>query len=193
MVDVGKKIKAARQKKGMSQEELARFVGTTKSAVSRYEGGKRQPRFDQLQRIAAVLGVPIHDLMGLTPFMKENVTPPDGPTMAEIEREAAAQGMTVTEYLLSKPETEELGRRFAAHDARLSRFLQFSPPPKYRIAAALDQLNDEGQEKAAERVEELTEVPKYQRAGPPESTETAPGTDTTQPPNASQGPQDGQE
>lgn len=35
--------------------------------------------------------------------------------------------------------------------------------PKDRIDAALDQLNDEGQEKAAERVEELTEIPKYQK------------------------------
>lgn len=35
--------------------------------------------------------------------------------------------------------------------------------PKDRIDAALDRLNDEGQEKAAERVEELTEIPKYQK------------------------------
>ena len=34
---------------------------------------------------------------------------------------------------------------------------------KDRIDAALDRLNDEGQEKAAERVEELTEIPKYQK------------------------------
>lgn len=35
--------------------------------------------------------------------------------------------------------------------------------PKGRIDAALDRLNNEGQEKAAERVEELTEIPKYQK------------------------------
>lgn len=35
--------------------------------------------------------------------------------------------------------------------------------PKGRIDAALDRLNDEGQEKAAERVEELTEIPKYKK------------------------------
>lgn len=34
---------------------------------------------------------------------------------------------------------------------------------KDRIDAALDRLNDEGQAKAAERVEELTEIPKYQK------------------------------
>lgn len=35
--------------------------------------------------------------------------------------------------------------------------------PKDRIDAALDRLNDEGQAIAAERVEELTEIPKYQK------------------------------
>lgn len=34
--------------------------------------------------------------------------------------------------------------------------------PKIRVAAAMDKLNEAGQKKAAERVEELTEVPKYQ-------------------------------
>lgn len=34
---------------------------------------------------------------------------------------------------------------------------------KQRILSAFDQLNDEGQGKAVERVEELTEIPKYQK------------------------------
>lgn len=63
MVDIGKRIKAARQKAGMSQEELAQAIGSTKSAVSRYEAGKRQPSYDQLQRIAAALGVPVQELI----------------------------------------------------------------------------------------------------------------------------------
>ena len=36
-------------------------------------------------------------------------------------------------------------------------------PMKQRILAAFDQLNDEGQDKAVERVEELTEIPKYKK------------------------------
>lgn len=62
MVNIGKRIKSARQKAGMSQEELAQSIGATKSAVSRYEAGKRQPSYDQLQRIAKVLGVSIYEL-----------------------------------------------------------------------------------------------------------------------------------
>ena len=54
-----------------------------------------------------------------------------------------------------------------------------------RVNAALDQLNDAGQQKAVERVEELTEIPKYQRPAPQEGGEQTPpareGKDTTPP------------
>lgn len=49
--------------------------------------------------------------------------------------------------------------------------------PRHRIVAALGKLNEEGQEKAAERVEELTEIPRYQAQEPP----TAPAQDTPAP------------
>lgn len=35
--------------------------------------------------------------------------------------------------------------------------------PKTKLNAAFDRLNEEGQKKAVERVEELTEIPKYQK------------------------------
>lgn len=48
-------------------------------------------------------------------------------------------------------------------------------PPKERIATALDKLNVEGQEKAAERVEELTEIPRYQaRKRPQDAPQSTP-------------------
>lgn len=39
-------------------------------------------------------------------------------------------------------------------------------PIKHRLLAVFDQLNDEGQTKAVERVEELTEIPKYKKDPP---------------------------
>lgn len=36
-------------------------------------------------------------------------------------------------------------------------------PIKQRLLTAFDQLNEDGQKKAVERVEELTEIPKYQK------------------------------
>ena len=63
--------------------------------------------------------------------------------------------------------------------------------PQRRIAAALDKLNEEGQEKAAERVEELTEIPRYQVQEPPTAPPQDPpapqeGKDTTSPADSPQ-------
>lgn len=43
--------------------------------------------------------------------------------------------------------------------------------PQLRIAFALEKLNDSGQQIAAARVEELTEIPKYQKTPPPDETD----------------------
>lgn len=61
---IGERIKEARQERGLSQEELAQIINSTKSAISRYESGKRQPRLDQLQRIANALNVTVGFLQG---------------------------------------------------------------------------------------------------------------------------------
>lgn len=61
-----------------------------------------------------------------------------------------------------------------------------------KLNAAFDQLNADGQQKAVERVEELTEIPRYQREKP-QDTPTAPseGKDTTSPESPSEGTQEG--
>ena len=63
--------------------------------------------------------------------------------------------------------------------------------PQRRIATALGKLNEEGQEKAAERVEELTEIPRYQVQEPPTAPPQDPpapqeGKDTTSPADSPQ-------
>lgn len=54
---IGERIKAAREKTGMTQVELGKKVGVSGVAIMRYEKGQRQPRLDQLIRIAVALGV----------------------------------------------------------------------------------------------------------------------------------------
>lgn len=61
--------------------------------------------------------------------------------------------------------------------------------PKAQVNAAMDKLNDEGQQKAVERVEELTEIPRYQATPAAESPSPAPeGTDTTPTEKPPEGP-----
>jgi DNA-binding XRE family transcriptional regulator len=52
---IAEQVSARRRELGLSQQELARLVGTTQSAVARLERGARPPRIDTLLRIAAAL------------------------------------------------------------------------------------------------------------------------------------------
>lgn len=63
--------------------------------------------------------------------------------------------------------------------------------PQQRISAALGKLNDDGMEKAADVVEIIAEVPRYQAA--PQHPVPAPeGKDTTPPPEGAERPPEGE-
>ena len=59
-------IKAARLKKGLTQEELGRKVNVQKSAISKYERGFIQPSQDVLINLAEVLETSVDYLLGRT-------------------------------------------------------------------------------------------------------------------------------
>ena len=60
----GDRIREARKAKHMTQEELGELVGVTGVTIMRYEKYQREPRIDQLRKIAEVLGVSWTYLIG---------------------------------------------------------------------------------------------------------------------------------
>lgn len=50
-------IHALREKRGLSQRELAERLGTTQSAIARLEAGNITPRLATLDKVADALGV----------------------------------------------------------------------------------------------------------------------------------------
>ena len=57
-------LKALREKKGLSQTEIARRAGVTRFYVSQLESGLRKnPSLPVLKRIAKALGVPVTELL----------------------------------------------------------------------------------------------------------------------------------
>lgn len=63
-MDVGQRIKEARKGAGLTQKGLAEQIGAATGTIQQYELGKRQPRLEQLQAIAAALGIQVVDLLG---------------------------------------------------------------------------------------------------------------------------------
>lgn len=61
--DIANKIKRFRKIKKMSQEDLAQISGINISTIKKYESGYRNPKPDQILKIANALGVSINALM----------------------------------------------------------------------------------------------------------------------------------
>lgn len=61
---LGKRIQAARRNKRMTQKQLAESMGVVTGTIQQYELDKRQPRIDQIKKIAAALGVSVPYLIG---------------------------------------------------------------------------------------------------------------------------------
>ncbi|MGW7281763.1 helix-turn-helix transcriptional regulator [Streptomyces sp. NPDC054844] len=54
----GATIREIRRARGMTQEEFAEAVGTSRFMVNRWEAGVHRPNIDSLKKIAAVVGRP---------------------------------------------------------------------------------------------------------------------------------------
>lgn len=61
---IGQKIKVIREKKRITQKDLAETLGVSRQAVCMWESGKRELRIATLDRIANALSVPISTIIG---------------------------------------------------------------------------------------------------------------------------------
>ena len=154
---VGESIKAARKRAKLSQKELGKILGVSGSMIGQYESGQRNPKPSTLQRIADALGVPEPELQGLTYY---------------------GHGVWLNEAKLTKEQIEEGMKLFIAQEKEIE-LQQKKEENRRRLDTAYGLLNIDGQSVAVERVEELTEIPRYQRQDAPQSPPAPqPGTDT---------------
>jgi transcriptional regulator with XRE-family HTH domain len=65
-IDIGRRIRAQRLVRGMSQTDLATRIGITFQQVQKYEKGVNRVGAGRLTRIAEVLAVPVAFLFGAT-------------------------------------------------------------------------------------------------------------------------------
>lgn len=61
---IGEHIKALRESRGLTQEQLGTAAGTTKTTVYRIEAGIKQPSWDMAVALAAALGVSVERFTG---------------------------------------------------------------------------------------------------------------------------------
>ena len=112
MRDIGKNIRTLRERRGLTQEELAQALFVTRQTVSNYETGKSRPDIDMLMKIAQVLETDVDQVLY-------------GPRPVEDRRReiwrliAALGGMAVLVLLwalLGDGETSQKRDRFSTND-----------------------------------------------------------------------------
>lgn len=60
---IGNRIKQFRKEKGLTQKELANKLNVAEITIRKYESGDREPKLEQLEKIASALDIEFLDLM----------------------------------------------------------------------------------------------------------------------------------
>lgn len=63
-MDFPQRVRSAREKLDLTQEDVAQKLGVTASAVSTWEAGRARPRLDKLKQLAELFGITVSELMG---------------------------------------------------------------------------------------------------------------------------------
>lgn len=132
-MDTGKKIKSYRIDNRLTQKKLGEKLGVTAVTIGQWETGKRKPKIETLNKIADALNISVRNLIGVT-FDNE-----------------------ISQNSIDEHKGKELEQLF--HGI----FMSDQEENLMQIYNIFDCLNEIGQRVAIERLEELAEIPKYQR------------------------------
>jgi transcriptional regulator with XRE-family HTH domain len=66
-INIGKIIVSKRREKGLTQEDLAAYIGVSKASVSKWETGQSYPDITFLPQLGAYFNISIDELMGYSP------------------------------------------------------------------------------------------------------------------------------
>ena len=70
MMEFNEKLKELRQKKGLTQEELARALYVSRTAISKWESGRGYPNIDSMRAIARFFSVSLDELLSLSEVLE---------------------------------------------------------------------------------------------------------------------------
>lgn len=122
----------------MTQKELGeKLGGIPQQQIGRWENGKSNPKLNTIQKIAAALSVNVNDLLE---------SPLDDSSLYKVFKNAS-------------PSDYPMGRRFI--NAELTIQVDDWQQIDIELVKTFKKLNEAGKAIAIERIEELTEIPRY--------------------------------
>jgi len=119
LVEVGPRLRAARQARGWSLEELASRAGMSPSTLSRLESGKRQASLELLVPLTRQLGVRVDDLL-VAEAPDPRVRRPTVSRDLMVSTPLASEGSTIQTYkIVLLPTAEAPGEWFYVLSGRV--------------------------------------------------------------------------
>lgn len=138
----GQRLKMARKKAGLTQAELAAKLGIPYQSISQWERDLRQPKAETLEKIAEALEISPADLGIIRYEAYYQFNPAARQKILDALDIALKSTYEASVTYEENPEVELLCNR---------------------LFQSFFKLNDNGQQEAVKRVEELTEVERYQK------------------------------
>ncbi len=151
---VGERIYYCRLENHMTQKELGEKAGIDPSTIRKYESGRLNPKIGTLKKIADALGEEITDLYPMDEVLAD--------LDKEHERLKAETEKLEREARASHEESKKLQQQLQLRLALSSVEMSFGAGGR-KLMESYSQLNDNGQRVAVERVQELAQIPAYQR------------------------------
>lgn len=190
---IGEQIRYIRKHLGLTQKELGDLSGTSETTIKQYELGKRQPRIEQLQKIATALGGSISEIFNDNYLLSDtdseilekrarfvgNVDPQKPPLFTvpmsneSDKRNNSSTANTLDEnYFIHILQKEERGQKLTQKEKNYKSFFLSETLRGIgnKFADYYLMLNEEGQKKADEEINRtleflmlISQVPEYQR------------------------------
>lgn len=174
---VGERIYYCRTEIHMTQRQLAEKTGIDQSTIGKYERGILNPKIGTLRKIADALGCDVADL--------DDSLTAGAEKMMDVVRQTIESQIDVKELgnnlMMAAYGTTDKNEAFTVVFSRWYKTLDAAEKDSvFDAVKYLQKLNSDGKQVAAERVEELAQIPKYQR--PTDSPQNAPaGSDDKEP------------
>ncbi|MDY4115127.1 helix-turn-helix domain-containing protein [Blautia sp. HCP3S3_D9] len=136
----GENIKRIRKNKGITQKQLAERLNTSQQNLAQYENDKRNPKFETLKKIADALDVYVGELE------------PDWSQIPydDLIKDLTYQGGGFYGREAPKEMQPKLFKRISGYAIEFSQ--------------KIDMLNESGQKKALDYIEDLSKIPEYQKS-----------------------------
>lgn len=145
---IGERIKSARKERGLTQKGLAAQVGVPYQTIQYWENGRRNPKIDNLQKVADALDTDVNWLL-----------------RGSVAQQQAEFARHVLHKKSGAAKLSEVNQVFnTASDKSAETAGSVLSPLEVQLLEHFRSLNAAGQSVAVERLGELAQLPAYKKA-----------------------------